>query len=538
MTGLLAAAGAAGAQVPTFGDADASPPKELESPGGLDPLEESSRQRRRADARHVRDRATKDQYRERFPEPKPNGDERRYGHLIGSFSKSLPHNRIGHVHLRVYRAFYDALARGDVGAIEALPIGPVGLVGPQSSLAYHLEGGDAWSFFMPPAPAFASAEEAGEMVELYWHALARDVPFNRYGETDLTMAAADDLSALSRFRGPKREGRVTPQTLFRGPTPGDLAGPYISQFLLLPVPYGSIPMDQKLQTTAPGIDYATDDAEWLRLQNGQGPSVEQIYDPEHRYIRNGRDMAEWVHRDFLSQLGLSAALILMGMGAPLNRTNPYRRYRRQAPFVTFGGPDVVNTLTRVANAAMKAAWFQKWFVHRRLRPEEFAGRVQNSLLHKARYPIHRELFDSLGLPEHVRIHSTALLSQAYAEACPSHPAYPSGHATFAGACVTALKALFDESFELPNPVVASDDGFSLAPWTGEPLTVGGELNKLAANIAIGRDFAGIHWRSDGVEGMKLGEEVAISVLRDLKQTYHEPFEGFRFKRFNGKTATI
>jgi hypothetical protein len=40
-------------------------------------------------------------------------------------------------------------------------------------------------------------------------------------------------------------------------------------------------------------------------------------------------------------------------------------------------------------------------------------------------------------------------------------------------------------------------------------TVGGELNKLAANVALGRDTAGVHWRSDGVEGLNLGEGVAV-----------------------------
>ena len=28
------------------------------------------------------------------------------------------------------------------------------------------------------------------------------------------------------------------------------------------------------------------------------------------------------------------------------------------------------------NRALKAAWYQKWSVHRRLRPEEFGGRLQ------------------------------------------------------------------------------------------------------------------------------------------------------------------
>jgi hypothetical protein len=63
--------------------------------------------------------------------------------------------------------------------------------------------------------------------------------------------------------------------------------------------------------------------------------------------------------------------------------------------------------------------------------------------------------------------------------------------------------------------------------------VGGELNKLAANVAIGRNFAGIHWRSDYTESVKLGEAVAISVLEDHRLTYNEPFEGFRFTKFDG-----
>ena len=43
-----------------------------------------------------------------------------------------------------------------------------------------------------------------------------------------------------------------------------------------------------------------------------------------------------------------------------------------------------------------------------------------------------------------------------------------------------------------------------------------ELNKLAANIALGRDTAGVHWRSDGVEGIKPGEKVAITMLANYK----------------------
>ena len=53
-----------------------------------------------------------------------------------------------------------------------------------------------------------------------------------------------------------------------------------------------------------------------------------------------------------------------------------------------------------------------------------------------------------------------------------------------------------------------------------------------------RDTAGVHWRTDGVEGLRLGEAVAIGVLRDLKATFTETFGGFSLTRFDGVTVTI
>jgi hypothetical protein len=43
-------------------------------------------------------------------------------------------------------------------------------------------------------------------------------------------------------------------------------------------------------------------------------------------------------------------------------------------FGTFGGPHILALLTEVSTRALKAVWYQKWLVHRRLRPEEFGGR--------------------------------------------------------------------------------------------------------------------------------------------------------------------
>ncbi len=128
---------------------------------------------------------------------------------------------------------------------------------------------------------------------------------------------------------------------------------------------------------------------------------------------------------------------------------------------------------------------------------------------------------------------------AYPEGSPTHPAYPAGHSTVAGACVTVLKAFFDNDLEVPEPVVASNNGRRLLPYAGpDTLTIGGELNKLAANISLGRDIAGVHWRTDGIEGLFLGEQVAIRILQDIKRIYNEDFAGFEFRGFDDTLVTV
>jgi hypothetical protein len=199
-------------------------------------------------------------------------------------------------------------------------------------------------------------------------------------------------------------------------------------------------------------------------------------------------------------------------------------------------------VAEVSPRALKAVWFQKWQVHRRLRPEAFGGVIHLTRIRGTGYPFAAEaLFSSPSIEEIARRHGSFLLPQAYPEGSPLHPSYGAGHATVAGACVTVLKAFFDESFVIPNPVVPSRDGMRLEPYRGadaDGLSVGGELNKLAANVALGRNFAGIHWRSDYAESIKLGEAVAISILEDHRLTYNEPFGGFRFTKFDGTVYEV
>ena len=160
-----------------------------------------------------------------------NGDERQYDNFIGNYSQGLPHNSLGEVDPTAYHALLTAVHSGRSSDFANIPLGGnAKLAGPQGGLAFDLEGTDSGQLTIPPSPALASAERAGEMVEDYWMALARDVPFSQYGNEPITAAAIADLNKLSVFTGPKTNGEVTANALFRGLRPGDLTGPTSRSF--------------------------------------------------------------------------------------------------------------------------------------------------------------------------------------------------------------------------------------------------------------------------------------------------------------------
>lgn len=431
-----------------------------------------------------------------------------------------------------------ALDDRDPERLETVPLGGfVKLANPQAAWAFELIGPDASQLATPAPPSFSSAEQAAEMVELYWHALLRDVPFAEYPQHELAGRACADLTRQADAVGARHEGRVTAGTLFRGPTAADLTGPYLSQFLWRDLPLTPIRVEQRIRTAAPGLDYLTAWPDWLRIQNGAIAGVNR-FDARPRYIRNGRDLGEYMHRDFTYQAFLGACLAALKMGTLPDGGNPYKHSRTQSAFTTFGQPYLLYLLAVVTQVALKVCWHQKWLVHRRLRPEEFGGRIECHLAQRASYPIHQSVLDSDAVAATRKQFASALLPQAYPEGCPTHPAYPSGHAVIAGACATALKACLDENHVIPEPVVASADGLTLLAHQGPELTIGGELDKLASNVAFGRNLAGIHWRSDAEAGLALGEEVAIAVLEEMTLTGSEGFTGWSLRRFDGRRLTI
>ncbi len=515
-----------------------------------------------------------------------NGEEQDYPY-VANFSKGLQHDAVGDVIPASYQSLLDALESRDPADFEAILLGHGGkkLTNPQAGLAFALEGPDPASLAQPPAPRIDSPQNSAEMGELYWMALARDVHFADYGSDARVQAAIQSLNAdFSDFRGPKQSGAVTTQTVFRGIYPGETVGPYVSQFLLkgtsdprLPlgqgrgtadglITYGALKIDQRQVTVVPGVDYLTYFNSWLDAQNGGDfRGQDQIDTTQRRFIRNLRDLGERVHIDNVADFFFNACLILLhevpgnqltGSGViardmefPFDQGNPYLAYTKQAPFSTLGAPHALTLVWEQLTRALRAVWFQKWFVHRRLRPEELGGRIDNHLVGRRAYPqIDGEILGALttgGLAPYYGGQSgdafnSYLLPQAFPEGAPTHPAYGAGHATGSGACATVLKAFFNESTPIENPLVPNADGTALVAYTGGDagqMTVGGELNKLAGNIAIGRNAAGVHWRSDYDQSLLLGEQVAIGLLQEQSLLLDEP-EFYQLTRFDGTTIRI
>ena len=565
----------------------------------------------RADTAHKR-RVSAADYERNMPIPAHpcNGDEQAYAgqNFFASFTKALPHpNQFGEVDPAAYCALLRALASGKPADFEAVPLGcnPICAVpldtstisddesrlappdptrtkqrrlqNPQAGYNFDLEGKDYQQLINrdtplpPPVPIafpaaipFASPSEVVEIIENYWQALTRDVPFINYNSDLLVQAAAADLNKpqIKQYYGGPLDpwGNVTPAVYSRGNLPGDTAGPFLSQLLLRDVPYGVQTIGARVKVPLPDSstvsnDFMTKFDEWLTVQNGCTPSRATAFDSVRRYIRSGRDLAEYVHNDAIYQAYLNAALLLMtppkmgGLGARLDSNNPYVSYCKQDNFVEFGPSQLLSLIGEVSVRAHKAIWYQKWQVHRRLRPEEFGARVHfwetNPIAHQ-RYPINELINQSDAPGKTYSRFGSYFLPQAFPEGSPIHPSYGAGHATLAGACVTILKAWFDEAqpfCDLAKPVVPSADGTSLITLDCSDsnigqLTVGGELNKLASNIAIARNIAGVHWRSDYTESVFLGEKVAIQLLEDYGFTYNEDFAGFHLTDFNGNQRLV
>ena len=119
-----------------------------------------------------------------------------------------------------------------------------------------------------------------------------------------------------------------------------------------------------------------------------------------------------------------------------------------------------------------------------------------------------------------------------------HPSYGAGHATVAGACVTALTAFFVTGDKVKEVYEPTRNGDKLTKSGSPKLDVLGELNKLAANISIGRNMAGVHYYSDYTESMKMGEQITLELLEEQAYTYPEKVVMDVPTFFSGRVETI
>lgn len=463
-----------------------------------------------------------------LPELRTNGDEERHAGHVAMFTKALPHDDVGHVDPSAYQALLQAMNTGLQEDFVRIPMGGTRkLVSPHLALVFELHGADNHATYLPPPPAFHGAEMAGELAELYWMALTRDIPYARWDTDPLIQEACERLSQLSDFKGPREGGQVTPRTLFRGGL-GALEGPYLSQFLLMDAPFGAQLITQRNKVPAAGRDndFVTRHDHWLQVQRGN--TVGAItFDPTRRYLRSNRDLGEYVHVDFAFQAYLTALFSIVSLKVPQAQQGIFSLTHYVGPL-----------LCLAAQKAHKSVNYHKWALHRRIRPEAYAGRVHAMRTGLASYELHPDIIDNPVLEKVHALHGSYLLPMAYPEGSPVHPSYGASHSTTAGACITLLKAFFDEDFVIPNPVQPSEDGTTLVPYSGPPLTVGGELEKLAFNCGLGRNIAGVHFRSDTMEAMKLGEEVAIRLLREDLMTFNEVVTGLSFRKFDGTHITL
>jgi hypothetical protein len=474
-----------------------------------------------------------------------NGDEARYSDKCGTYTKCIRQTGIGRVDLAAYHSFKKALESGRPADFEAIQLGGTRtLNGPQGGLAFDLEGLDSSQFAAPPAPGLGSEAYAAELVELYWASLLRDLAFTDYAVNPIAAQAAGELSSFPTYAGPRdASNQVTPELLLRGAFPGEALGPYTSQLFLKSSPMGTLNIEQRYTTLKAGLDYMFDPTTFLEVQNGVNTGLPLVPEPPV-YVYNGRGLAAYTHLDVLYQAYLSAYLVLNAINAPLNPGNPYLKSKTQNGFNTMGQPDIAATLTAVASEALKAAWYQKWYVHLRHRPESGGGIVhliRTGQGNTIQGQLHPSVLNSRAVDASFAKYGTYFLSQTFPEGSPSHPAYPTGHGTVAGACITVLKFFFDGNFVIPDPQVPANDGTTLTAYAGSDagqLTVNGELHKIAHNVSFGHGIhAGIHWRSDTDISIQLGEAVALSVLQDRAHTYNEKFT-VNLTRVDGTAATI
>jgi hypothetical protein len=459
------------------------------------------------------------------------------------FSKTLEHG----IHTFPKKEDVDLLLHSSIEEFKLSSVTQRKLEGAKGHNSFNLIGADPSVTLMHNIPKVTDEPGVFEMAEVYSMSLHRHVPFIDY-ETSIDSVILQELNNFDNKN-------INHSNIFTGHS---IQGPYVSQYLLLPYSIGSMKIDQKYTVELDSSNVITETG-YLEMQNGVSGPPSNYQESNQLYVYNGQVLGSIVHKDPLYNFYYGAALISLQNNIPPEYTS-YGVY--SSSWTSGGPPDIFASVAAVAAGALKCAWFQKWAVAMRIRPEALASRV-NSLMkdknlantvpgfdhleeHLKKCP---NILDKVKVANHNKSgEETYFLNTIYPEGSPTHPSTVAGHAAVAGACTTVLKAMLkthNENGELvkwpKQHVIANSDGTELVNIDSDT-TIVNELDKLAFNVARGRDFAGVHYCVDGKQGIEVGEKYAISYLRDkcleYSEKFNNTFNGWTLTKFDGTTIKI
>lgn len=197
--------------------------------------------------------------------------------------------------------------------------------------------------------------------------------------------------------------------------------------------------------------------------------------------------AELVHLDFPNKILSDLCVYLLQNGARVRKgLLPDVGFKR----FTDGPVLFSHIIGWAVHQVSPTAFATKWH-HGRPRPEEVIHAWATGELEAPQWA--DVLLSSLVDVEAVKADARAFTT--YPEGCPNHPSFPAMHGAAAGASV-----LFGVIFDL----------------TDEELDL---VRRTAMNVAIFRDFAGVHYRQDSLTGLHIGEKVVAKKIGAFMAQY-------------------
>jgi len=239
----------------------------------------------------------------------------------------------------------------------------------------------------------------------------------------------------------------------------------------------------KKKTRIGKIEEGLDDALLPKVLKG-GKFISRTF-TERLGVKTYFDGAQEVKADWPTHILKNLAELLLKDGAKIRRI-----FKKDFTATEFtDGPVLFSRLlAKVIHEVSPTAFAVKWY-YGRPRPEEAAHAW-------AKGEAEVSPFINTILSRHINKSAVAknpLNFPVYP--CPLHPAYPAMHASLSG-----LSIIFGILFDLTDSQLE-------------------EVKRTAANIALFRDYGGVHYRTDSLIGLDIGEKI----IADNLYTYLEYF---------------